>query len=80
MRTPLGNAPDAAVPALHWLAVYAITNLFFCLTLGIHMKAFATAAAALAATFALALVATDTSPADAAEEVIETAEEIAQEV
>lgn len=36
------------------------------------MKAFATAAAALAATFVLALAATDTSPTEAADEVIET--------
>ena len=44
------------------------------------MKAFATAAAALAATFVLALAATDTTPAEAAEEVAETAQAIADEV
>ena len=44
------------------------------------MKAFTTAAAALAATFVLALAATDTSPAEAAEEVVEIAEEVAEEI
>lgn len=44
------------------------------------MKAFTTAAAALAATFALALAATDTDPAEVAEDVIETAEDIASEL
>lgn len=43
------------------------------------MKAFTTAAAALAATFVLALAATDTSPAEAAEEALEAAEQVASE-
>ena len=44
------------------------------------MKAFATAAAALAATFVLALAATDTAPAEAAEDVIEAAEEVTKAI
>ena len=43
------------------------------------MKAFATAAAALAATFVLALAATDTAPTEALEEVVETAEAVASD-
>ena len=44
------------------------------------MKAFATAAAALVATFALALAATDTSPEEAADEIAEAARELGDEL
>lgn len=44
------------------------------------MKAFATAAAALAATFVLALAATDTTPEDAADEIVEAAQELGDEL
>lgn len=43
------------------------------------MKAFATAAAALIATFALALAATDTTPEEAADEIVEAVEELGDE-
>ena len=44
------------------------------------MKAFAVAATALAATFALALAATDTAPTDAVDEIAATAERVAEEI
>ena len=43
------------------------------------MKAFATAAAALTATFALALAATDTTPEEAADEIVQAAQEFGEE-
>ena len=44
------------------------------------MKAFATAAAALVATFALALAATGTPPEEAADEIAEAVEQIGDEI